>query len=454
MRSPNMLLRRDAFRRTLGFATVLAAAMLLLTGFIYWRTVGYLGRQVDRNLLADARTLAAGPANDVPGRLQTALAADPRGTRVAGLFDANGRFVAGNLKVLPQPLPPEDQVVASPEAGTLVPHGDGSVRIAVKTLPDGQHLVFGRRVDELDEITEIVGRALALAALPIAGLALFGGAILSRATQLRVAGVERACRRIMAGHLDERLPVGRGGDAFDALSATVNRMLEEVERLMQEVKGAGDAVAHDLRTPLTRLRARLERLRGNAADPGDREAALDRTVADVDQLLAMTRAILRIGEIENGRRRAGFGSVALDDIVREVADFYAVVAEEKGIAFTVSAGLVPPIQGDGELLFEAIGNLVDNAIKFTSAGGRVDLSVEASQDGPVVQVSDTGPGIPAEEREAVLRRFYRTDPSRRVPGTGLGLALVAAIVRLHGFTLDLRARVAGSGCTVTLTAGH
>jgi signal transduction histidine kinase len=327
------------------------------------------------------------------------------------------------------------------------------VRIAVETLPDGQHLVFGRRVDELDEITEIVGRALALAALPIAGLALLGGAILSRATHLRVAGVERACRRIMAGHLDERLPVGHGGDAFDALSATVNRMLEEVERLMQEVAGAGDAVAHDLRTPLTRLRARLERLRGEAVDPGIREEALDRTVADVDQLLAMTRAILRIGEIENGQRRAGFGLVSLADIVREVADFYAVIAEEKGLTFTVSAASVPPIQGDGELLFEAIGNLIDNAIKFTPVGGRVDLSVVTSHDGPVVQVSDTGPGIPATEREAVLRRFYRAEPSRRVPGTGLGLALVAAIVRLHGFKLDLGARVTESGCTVTLTTG-
>jgi signal transduction histidine kinase len=269
----------------------------------------------------------------------------------------------------------------------------------------------------------------------------------------RVDAVWRACSLIMAGEFHRRLPVGRRRDEFDRLSEMVNRMLDQTERLVEEVKGAGDAIAHDLRTPLTRLRARLVR----ALDPDARHVpvgdVLASTLADVDQLLATVTAVLRLAEVEEGRRQGGFRTVDLGDVVEDVAELYAPVAEEKEIDFVLARSSSPAtLQGDGDLVFEAIANLVDNAIKYTPAGGRVGLMLETGSGGPLVKVWDTGPGIPPEESEAVMRRFYRIDRSRHLPGTGLGLSLVAAIVRLHGFALDIGQRP-GGGCEVILRCG-
>ena len=219
--------------------------------------------------------------------------------------------------------------------------------------------------------------------------------------------------------------------------------------MLDEVRGAGDAVAHDLRTPLTRLRARLDR----ALDPDGRHAplpeVLQKSIADVDQLLTTVTAILRLADVEQEGRQGGFGPIDLDDVIEAVAELYAPIAEEKGVAFAVSRAPVGAVRGDGDLVFEAIANLVDNAVKFTPPGGRVDLALSGRSGLPLVSIADTGPGIPAGESQAVLRRFYRGDRSRHLPGTGLGLSLVAAVARLHGFALAIGARD-GGGCEVTL----
>ena len=323
------------------------------------------------------------------------------------------------------------------------------MRAIALPLPDGATLFLGRSAADIDEIDEIVKRAMALTAVPAALLALAGGALVSLGTLRRVEAVRHACAQVMGGEFSRRLPVGRRRDEFDRLSEMVNRMLDEIERLVEEVRGAGDAIAHDLRTPLTRLRARLDR----ALDPDARHApveeVLGKSVGDVDQLLATVTAVLRLAEVEEGRRQGGFRALDLGEIVDAVGELYGAVAEEKGVALATLRGAAPvPLRGDGDLLFEAIGNLVDNAVKYTPPGGRVGLELSA---GPRVRVWDTGPGIPPEDRIAVMRRFYRVDRSRHLPGTGLGLSLVAAIARLHGLALDIGARD-GGGCVVTIGA--
>jgi signal transduction histidine kinase len=437
----------------IGFAAVLGAGMILLAGFIYWQTVGYLTREVDRGVLAEARSFAAEGTTDhrLFERISHALETNTGGVKLIGLFTPDGRPLAGNMATLPMGLPANDSAgsIAIGRAESVIPLSRNA-RVAVERLSDGRTIVSGRNAKELGEIEEIVTRALALAIVPTAILALVGGALLSRATARRVETVQLACRRIMAGHLHERLPVSRGSDEFDQLADIVNRMLDEIERLLTDVKSAGDAIAHDLRTPLTRIRARLDRALTAEHPTSPMPEIIGRTADDIDQVLVVITAILRIGEIEHGRRRTGFRKIDLAGIVRGIGEFYTPVAEERGLTFKTEIAEVDAVQGDPDLLFEAIGNIADNAIKFTPPGGQVRLALRPSSSGPIVRVDDTGPGIPAAEREGVLLRFRRGDQSRRTPGTGLGLSLVAAIARLHGFALRIGEGQGEAGCRVEL----
>jgi signal transduction histidine kinase len=253
----------------------------------------------------------------------------------------------------------------------------------------------------------------------------------------------------MHGQLTERLPLRGTGDDFDRLAAIVNRMLDEIERLMHEVKGVGDEIAHDLRTPLTRLRARMERAHTGAASMDELRVSLGEAISELDQTLATMEALLRIAEIEDGRRRAGFKSVVVGQIAAEVNELYAPAAEDREVALSIDLDDLRTVHGDRDLLFEAITNIVDNAVKFTPRGGAIAISVLAGGPGPILRVQDTGGGIPPGEREAVLRRFYRSDRSRHEPGTGLGLSLVAAIARLHRFRLSIE-DTAAKGCSIIL----
>ena len=224
-------------------------------------------------------------------------------------------------------------------------------------------------------------------------------------------------------------------------------MLDEMEMMIHALAGVGNDIAHDLRTPLTRARLALERGRTNATTLEQLQAVADKAIAGIDQSLAIITALLRLAEIENSRRSAGFGSVALDEMLREVCDIYEPIAENKNIALQVRATHRIAVLGDRDLLIEAVANLVDNAIKFTPDGGRVDIELSRGKSETIVRVTDTGGGISEQEREAVLRRFYRSDKMRHTPGVGLGLNLVAAIVKLHGFRLAIRT---GPGCRMEI----
>jgi signal transduction histidine kinase len=279
-------------------------------------------------------------------------------------------------------------------------------------------------------------------------LALMGGVLLSHAALRRIAEVHSTSRQIMAGQLSKRLTVRDSNDDFDKLARIVNEMLDEIERLMLQAKGAGEDIAHDLRTPLTRLRGRLERALAPSPGNPDVTTTIGTAIEDIDQILGTITAILRIGEVEHGERRAGFREIDLADVVREATDLYEPIAEEKGIALQAHIETVRPARGDGDLLFEAVANLLDNALKFTPRNGRVEVSLREGASGPAIRIADSGPGIEAADFTKVLRRFYRADRSRQTPGTGLGLSLVASIVRLHGFGLVLDDRA--EGCCIEL----
>jgi signal transduction histidine kinase len=441
------ILRTTSFRLAATFSLVFAAATLLLFGFMYLETSVYETARVDHLLVAQSQSAADKPIAELLRAVDIGLANDLHRRSLAALFDVDGRLIAGNLPVMPPGLP-----VDAAAHGAMLDHPGTSeaepVRAVARKLRGGQILVIGRYMDQLALVRNIVLRTLAVGAVPAVILSLLVGTFLSLRTVRRVRRVHQTAERIMAGDLHERLPTRGTRDDFDRLAGTVNRMLDEIQRLLNEIKGVGDDIAHDLRTPLTRVRVRLERTRAAAASPEDLHRTIDTAIAGLDHVLAIINALLRIAEIEGGRRRAGFGRVDLAAMLAEVADLYGPIAEEKTIDLRVHAPAPAVIIGDHDLLIEAVANLVSNAIKFTPEAGRIDLVLAARADGSLaLRVSDSGPGIAEEERAAVLTRFYRSDKSRHVEGTGLGLSLVAAIARLHEIDLVIGGT---RGCTVEL----
>lgn len=430
------LIRSNTFRWATAVAVVFAIFMIVLFGFIYWKIDGYLIARSDRMIAQQLNFMATLPRDRRADAISDHLGQDSRGVQYAGLFDSAGNRLAGNLKQLPQDLRVDGAAQATRVARVgQSPAGDPLIRAAGQRLENGDVLVLGRNVDETREISSVVGQALALGLLPTLCLCLLAGAWLSVRAERRVEEVNQRVQRIIAGDLRERLPHRNVDDPFSRLAIIVNGMLDEMETMINALAGVGNDIAHDLRTPLTRARLSLERGRTHATTLEQLQTVTDKAIGGIDQSLAIITALLRLTEIENSQRSAGFGNVALHEILREVCDVYEPIAEDKSLALGVDIDCKLHVWGDRDLLFEAVANLVDNAIKFTPAGGKVGLELLRGDKEATVRVTDTGPGIGEQEREAVLRRFYRSDKMRNTPGVGLGLSLVAAIIKLHGFRL-------------------
>lgn len=430
------LIRSNTFRWASAVAAVFAVFMIAMFGFIYWKIDGYLIMRSDRMIAQQLNFIAVLPQDRRVDAISDHLAQDSRGVQYAGLFNSAGNRLAGNLARMPQDFRFDGASQAAKVAriGQLQ-DGDPLVRAVGRRLENGDVLVLGRNVDETREISSVVGQALMLGLLPALCLCLLAGAWLSVRAQRRVEEVNQRVQRIIAGDLRERLPHRNVNDPFSRLTVIVNGMLDEMEAMINALAGVGNDIAHDLRTPLTRARLSLERGRTHATTLEQLQAVADKAIGGIDQSLAIITALLRLAEIENSRRSAGFGNVALHEILREVCDVYEPIAEDKSIELSVDIDRKLHVWGDRDLLFEAVANLVDNAIKFTPVGGKVGLDLLRGDKETIVRVTDTGPGIGEREREAVLRRFYRSDKMRNTPGVGLGLSLVAAIIKLHGFRL-------------------
>ncbi|WP_164988434.1 sensor histidine kinase [Bradyrhizobium betae] len=444
-------LRSNRLRWTVLVTGIFAAFTVALLGFVYLRTKHDLTLRSDRTIASQIGILVALPAGRRLDAINEGLRYDPGRVRIIGLFGAHGDRIAGNMQRQPANIE-----IDGTARNVAVDSIDGfgreqqASRLIARTLPDGNVLLVGRDADEIEEIARVVGRALGLGLFPAVFLCIAVGVALSARARKRIVEVNERVQRIVAGNLRERLPLGSSDDPFSQLAMIVNGMLDEMESLIESLAGVGRDIAHDLRTPLTRARLMLERGRSNAMTLEQLQAVADKTTDALDQSLSIITAILRLAEIEINQRSAAFGHVALADIIREVGDMYEPIAEDRGISLVVQSPDELNVHGDRDLLIEAVANLVDNAVKFTPAGGRVEIGLVRSHDEAIVCVKDTGSGITEHERGAVLRRFYRSDRIS-TPGLGLGLNLVAAIVKLHGFRFTIHP---GAGCIVEIACPY
>ena len=445
--------RTSTFRLAMQFATAFTLLTLLLFAFIYWQTAVVETKRVEAELEKDALALGTDASRDTREVIGLALASQSHRITYVSLFASDGKLIAGNLDKLPTDLPADGRARRSELSAPDQTNDDrDEVLIVRRDLANGSILVIGRSLDSLDNLRSVVLRALFLGGFPTVVLALTSGVALSRRSQERIKAVRLTAERIVQGHFSDRLPTAGGDDDFDRLADAVNSMLDDIERLLDEVTTTTNNIAHDLRTPLTRVRSRLERARRQAQSLDELRDMVDNATSGLDQALRIITALLRIGQLESHRRRANFSSVDLRSLVSEIGDLFEPSAEEKAIRLVTEADCGAVVLGDRDLLSEAIANLVDNAIKFTPGGGQVTLSLQCGSGPPRIRVADTGPGIAAEEREAVLLRFYRSDHSRHIEGCGLGLSLVAAIANLHGFQIILGD--ARPGVTADLLCGR
>ena len=432
------LFRTAQFRLALAFTAALAACMLVTFGFVYWQSALVESERIRYEIVNEVENAAQISTGDLRHDIDLRIATDLHHLSYAALFDPAGRPVAGNLAALPADLPIDGaphriRVRASGRPAA----GERPATLAALRRADGGTVIIGRDMAEVLVLHQVIRRGLVLGIVPTAVLSLLFGALLSSRALRRVRTIQRSIGHIMGGNLQERLPTHGTRDDLDKLAIEVNRMLDQICHLLDEVKSVGDNIAHDLRTPLSVMRAKLERALA-APRPADLEAAAASALADLDKAFEIITALLRIAEIEDSRRRSQFGAVDLNEFLAGIFDLYEPLAEARSIAFSVQPLAAPPVvTGDRDLLMEAVANLVDNALKFTPEGGRVHLSAALEAQTPVIRVADSGPGIAPAEREAVLMRFYRSDKSRHVGGHGLGLSLVVAIVTLHGFRLRI-----------------
>ncbi len=433
------LLRSSTFRLAVLYMALFGASVAVLLTFIYWSTAGYMALQTDDTIEAEVTGLAerygVSGLDGLIRSIDERVSRKPNGDAVYLLTDDQLTPLIGNLDRWPRVSRDSDGWLNFDlEQAT----SDGEVthraRARPFTLRGGYRLLVGRDMQELDATRSLIVRAIAWGLAITVMMALAGGIMLSRHTMRRLEAINETSRRIMHGDLSRRIPTRSTDDDFDQLADNLNGMLDTIEQLMEDVRRVTDNVAHDLRTPLTRLRNRLENLKGdNDVDRSSVEAAL----ADADGLLDTFNALLRIASIESGRRRAAFKNIPLDDVVRDVTELYEPLAEQKQQKLDVSVSDDVLVRGDRDLLFQAFANLLDNAIKYTPQGGNIRVSLENGASGPRIRIIDSGPGIPQQSRDQVFKRFFRLEESRHTPGNGLGLSLVEAVARLHKASIEL-----------------
>lgn len=437
------------------YALFFVAWGAVLTGVLYWQISGYLGAVAERTLLQRAHYYRKVADSDLLVELQASESYSIPGIDAYGLFEADGRYLAGNLVKLLRSLPDDGQVHYLRRGLQTADALDAtrSSHAILQRRPDGRLLVLARDGGSISAVGGIIGQALfwGLSLTLIPGL--IGWHLLRRRPLRRVERLQDSLELIVAGHLEERLPLSPRHDEVDMLAAAVNTTLDQLERSMHEVKGVCDGIAHDLRTPLTRLRARLHQL-AQLPLAAPQAEHLDEALAETEAIMSRFQGLLRISELEDTRRRMAFAPLDLVALLRQAHEFYEPMAQEKGQTLELDLDTeLPAVQGDASLLFEALVNLLDNAVKFAPRGGQVRLVARSAGAGVRIEVSDDGPGIPEAERESVLRRLYRGDASRQQPGYGLGLSLVAAIVRLHGFSLSIAAAEPGGARVVISSPG-
>jgi len=438
------LVGTHAFRLAGLYFAVFALSVLGVLFFVYWATVDFVERQTEATLDAEITGLAEQYAQRGLSGLVQIVAARSAGDRGDGMLylviNRDGRPLAGNISGWPSGEPsPSGSLSFQFEVSDNGHVQTHPARGKLFAIPDGYRLLVGRDIGDAAAYRERIKLTLLWSGLVALGIGLAGGTLMSRNMLRRVEQVNRTAERVIAGNLSDRVARRGTNDEFDQLAGNLNGMLDQIERLMAGLREVTDNVAHDLKTPLARLRARLELALFGPGDPAAQTEAIRAAIDDADRLLATFNALLRIAEAEAGAPRDATELVDLAEIARAATELYEPVAEERGFAMRLDADPAVTIRGDRHLLSQAIANLLDNALKYggNASGGDITVAVRRAPAHAVLEIRDHGQGIPEPDRESVLDRFVRLEPSRSTPGNGLGLSLVRAVARRHGATVSL-----------------
>ena len=429
LRAPRFT-RTSSFELTLLYAGLLTLSTVVLFGLVYWLATSYVAAQIDSAISTEITEEQADAQGHGLAGLKAVVSAQAARASPDAFYllqDASGSVLAGNL-------PHMEPVLGIRE--WEVPSGVG-VRGRGIRAPDGAYLLVGLADSDLRELRLAIANAFFWVLLGAVTLAVLGGSMMSFGVLRRVEAISRASRRIIAGDLDQRIEVRGTNDEFDHLASSLNAMLDRIQSLMDGLRQVSSDIAHDLRTPLSRHRQRLELARLHGRTANELRDALDHSIRDVDSILETFGALLRIAKIGSAAEGAEFAPLDLGELVEDVVEAYRAVAEERDQTLACSTMKPLPIHGNRELLTQLIANLVENALTHTPSGTAITVSAATEAGAPTLYVRDNGPGVPLEYREKILRPFYRLEKSRTTPGTGLGLSLVAAIADLHRARIEL-----------------
>ena len=431
------LVHTESFRLAATYAAIFLVSILLFCALVYFTVAAAFRAEALRTAEADIATVASAYASEGLPEAEEVIAQNLAAPRASDIFllQRDGQKLAGNLppmKAIPGVLEFSSQDLPVLGRGAL--------------LAPGLYVFAGRDMSIMHDTERTILNTLAWVFGGALIVASVGGILISRSFLVRMDDITRTCRSIMEGRFGDRIPIRGNQDELDRLAQAINDMLDRIAALMENLKQVSSDIAHDLRTPLTRLRNHLERAGSEAKNRDDYVAALNSALTETDEMLALFAALLRIAQIESGSRRAAFAKIDLAGLAQHVAEIYRPVAEDAGHIFSLDIATHASVQGDRELLIQLLANLIENAIRHTPPGTAITLGLNGRDGAPVLLIADKGPGIAADQREKLFHRFTRLEQSRTTPGHGhgLGLALVAAIADLHGATVALKDNAPGT----------
>lgn len=449
------LLRTTAFKLALAYLVVFATLSVVVLAYVSWHANALIAGQLNATVNAEITGLAEQYRQG--GIRKLVASVEERSNRAGGsiylVTTATGDVLAGNVSGLPGASLAEagERELPYQRVGdTVMAPYPAVVRVFV--LPGGYRLLVGRDTEERERLSAVISNAVQWSLALVVVLGLAGGVFVAKRVLGRIDAMTDTARSIMAGDLSGRLQVTGSDDEFDRLAGATNAMLDRINELMAGLKEVSDNIAHDLKTPLTRLRNRAETALRNARSEEDWQASVEQIIADADGMIGIFNALLLIARAESGGARDQLTPVDLADIAQSVAELYEPLAEERGAALTVAARSEIAVLGNRELIGQAVANLIENALNYGAGagGGVVEVAASADASGARLTVADRGPGIPEIDRARAMERFVRLDTSRSRPGSGLGLALAAAVARLHGGALTLEDNAPGLRAVLTL----
>lgn len=439
------------FKVAVIFVVILVSTVAFIGGFVFWSTVGFMDRQTNTVIETDIEGLAeVYRGNGLRGLITTIelrIERDPTRSSIYLVADDQRNPVVGNISAWPS---------VGPNDSGWIEFGLTERTTGIKTtarsrpflLRDGVNLLVGRDIRNLQSMKNLIERSLLLAMVIATIIGISAGLLLSRQVGLRLQKISQTSRQVMQGNLSNRVPILGRGDDLDEVGQSFNAMLDQIQQLLSGIEHVTDNIAHDLRTPLSRLRNRLIQLRNLTTKNGESVVPIEACVVEVDRLLATFSALLRIAKLEAAGHGKNFGIVDLEEVIQAAVELYAPLADDRKITVEVdSTGI--EIRGERELLMQAVCNILDNAIKFSPINGKIDIVLNLEATGVTLSVSDSGCGVESKDRGRVFERFYRAERGRDTEGAGLGLSMVSAICAYHGAIVSMHNHKPGLRVQIT-----